>query len=305
MKPFIENRADPFILREEGRYYFTASVPAFDRVILRGADTLEGLAAAPEKTVWTRRESGRMSCNIWAPEIHRVDGLWVIYFAAAQAGADEAGRFDHRTYALVNRNSDPLEGEFEEAGQIDTGWESFTIDSTTVVSEGKRYFLWAQRDFSIPGNSNLYIAEMEDALHLKLPAVRLSVPEYEWECQGFLVNEGPGCLQHDGNLYVTYSGSATDERYAMGMLTLPRGGDPLDPAAWSKSPVPVMVTEEKNGLYGPGHNSFTKDADGKDILVFHARPYPGFEGDALSDPNRHCFLREVCYTAEGRPVFQA
>ena len=23
--------------------------------------------------------------------------------------------------------------------------------------------------------------------------------------------------------------------------------------------VPVMVTEEKNGLYGPGHNSFTKD----------------------------------------------
>ncbi len=136
MKPFIENRADPFILREEGRYYFTASVPAFDRVILRGADTLEGLATAPEKTVWTRRESGRMSCNIWAPEIHRVDGLWVIYFAAAQAGADEAGRFDHRTYALVNGNSDPLEGEFEEAGQIDTGWESFTIDSTTVVFEG-------------------------------------------------------------------------------------------------------------------------------------------------------------------------
>ena len=304
MKPFIEQRADPYILLKDGRYYFTASVPAFDRVILRAADTLEGLAQAEEKTVWNRHETGDMSCNIWAPEIHFVDGAWVIYFAAARGGADKSGCFDHRTYALINRNADPMEGDFSEAGRIDTGWESFTIDSTTTEYEGKRYFLWAQRDFNIPGNSNLYIAEMKSALELKLPAVRLSVPEYDWECQGFLVNEGPGCLQHDGNLYVTYSGSATDERYAMGMLTLKAGGNPLDASAWEKSSVPVMVTEKKNGLYGPGHNSFTKDPEGKDILVFHARPYPGFKGDALSDPNRHCFLREVRYTPDGTPVFQ-
>lgn len=196
-----------------------------------------------------------------------------------------------------------MQGEFEEAGRILTGWESFTIDSTVTVFDGKRYFIWAQRDFNIPGNSNLYIARMKNALELELPAVRLSVPEYDWECQGFLVNEGPGCLQHNGNLYVTYSGSATDERYAMGMLTLKAGGNPLDPAAWRKSPVPVMVTEEKNGLYGPGHNSFTTDSEGNDILVFHARPYPGFHGDALSDPNRHCFLRRVRYSEKGEPVF--
>ena len=303
MKPFIVQRADPYILKEEGYYYFTASVPAFDKVILRKSETLEGLAQAEEKTVWVRHENGALSCNIWAPEIHRADGAWYIYFAAARDGADENGCYDHRTYALVNKNEDPMEGKFEEAGQIVTGWESFTIDSTVTVFEGKRYFIWAQRDLDIPGNSNLYIAEMENALKLKLPAVRLSVPEYDWECQGFLVNEGPGCLQHDGNLFVTYSGSATDERYAMGLLTLKAGMDPLDPAAWQKSPVPVMVTEEKNGLYGPGHNSFTKDRDGKDILVFHARPYPGFHGDALSDPNRHCFLREVRYTEDGIPVF--
>jgi GH43 family beta-xylosidase len=305
MRPFIEQRADPYILRRDGHYYFTASVPAFDKVILRKADTLEGIAAAPEKTVWNRHESGEMSCNIWAPEIHWVDGAWYIYFAAARAGADENGCFDHRTYALVNEGPDPIEGEFLEAGRINTGWESFTIDSTVTVFEGKRYFLWAQRDFDIPGNSNLYIAEMKNALELKLPAVRLSVPEYDWECQGFLVNEGPGCLQHNGNLYVTYSGSATDERYAMGLLTLKAGSDPLNPGAWQKSPVPVMTTEEQNGIYGPGHNSFTTDAAGNDILVFHARPYPGFKGDALSDPNRHCFLRKIHYTTDGIPVFSA
>lgn len=305
MRPFIEQRADPYILRRDGHYYFTASVPAFDKVILRKADTLEGIAAAPEKTVWNRHESGEMSCNIWAPEIHWVDGAWYIYFAAARGSADENGCFDHRTYALVNENPDPMEGVFREAGRIDTGWESFTIDSTVTVFGGKRYFIWAQRDFDIPGNSNLYIAEMKNALELKLPAVRLSVPEYDWECQGFLVNEGPGCLQHDGNLYMTYSGSATDERYAMGLLTLKAGSDPLDPGAWQKSPVPVMTTEEQNGLYGPGHNSFTTDAEGNDILVFHARPYPGFKGDALSDPNRHCFLRKIHYTPDGIPVFSA
>ena len=65
-----------------------------------------------------------------------------------------------------------------------------------------------------------------------------------------------------------------------------------------------MVTEEKNSLYGPGHNSFTTDEAGNDILVFHARPYPGFHGNALSDPNRHCYLRKVRYDAAGTPVFQ-
>ena len=304
MKPFIEQRADPWILRKNDWYYFTASVPAFDRIILRKAKTLEELPDAAEKTIWERHPEGLMSCNIWAPEIHYVDGAWVIYFAAAESGADREGCYNHRTYALMNENPDPMEGEFREAGRIDTGWESFTIDSTTTVFEGQRYFIWAQRDYGIPGNSNLYIARMKNATELDLPAVRLSIPEYDWECRGFLVNEGPGCLQHNGNLYVTYSGSATDERYAIGLLTLKAGNDPLDPTAWRKSPVPVMVTEEQNGLYGPGHNSFTMDAEGRDILVFHARPYPGFRGDALSDPNRHCFLRAVRYDAEGNPVLR-
>ena len=305
MKALIEQRADPYIIRKDGWYYFTASVPEFDRLVLRKARTLRELRDAEEKVVWVQHPEGMMSCNIWAPELHFVDGKWYIYFAAARGGADEKGCYDHRIFILENGNADPMEGSFVEKGRMDTGWESFSLDSTTCVFEGKQYFIWAQRDYAIPGNSNLYIAEMKNALELKLPAVRLSVPEYGWECQGFLVNEGPSCLIHDGRLYLTYSASATDERYAMGLLTLPAGADPLDAGAWTKSPVPVMVSEPENGLYGPGHNSFTVDEDGDDLLVFHARPYPGFHGTALSDPNRHCFLRKVRYTADGKPVFQA
>ena len=305
MNALIEQRADPYILHKDGWYYFTASVPEFDRVVLRKARTIRELSDAVERVVWTRHADGPLSCNIWAPEIHFVDGKWVIYFAAARAGADESGCYDHRIYALINECDDPMDGSFAEAGRIDTGWESFSLDATTAAFEGKRYFIWAQRDFSIPGNSNLYIAEMKNALELRLPAVCLSVPEYDWECQGFLVNEGPSCLIHRGSLYLTYSASATDERYAMGLLHLPPGRDPLDASAWEKSPTPVRVSEPQNGLYGPGHNSFTVDETGQDLLVFHARPYPGFHGTALSDPNRHCFLRPVTYTDAGRPVFQA
>lgn len=304
MQPFIRQRADPHIYRHtDGSYYFTASVPAFDAIELRRAQTVEGLADAVPTVVWRRHPAGEMSCNIWAPELHYADGAWVIYFAAAQSGADETGCYDHRIYALTNTARNPLDGAFTEAGRVDTGWESFSLDATAFLHGGVRYFVWAQREKGIPGNSNLYIARMESATRLRLPATRLSVPEYDWECQGFRVNEGPAVLAHHDRLFLTYSASATDERYCVGMLEADAGSDLLNADSWRKSPVPVLQTEPENGLFGPGHNSFTTDADGNDVLVFHARPYPGYRGTALSDPNRHAFLRRIRYGADDRPIF--
>lgn len=303
--PLIEQRADPYIYRHtDGTYYFTASVPEFDLIELRRAKSISGLRDAKPVTVWRKRPSGDMSCNIWAPELHYIGGKWMIYFAAARQGADASGCYDHRTYALENDADDPFTGEFREMGQINTGRESFTLDSTSFTAKGRRYFVWAQRDPAITGNSNLYIAEMLDPTTLRLPATLLSVPEYPWECQGFLVNEGPAVLKHGGRLYMTYSGSATDERYCVGMLTADESADPLDKASWQKSKEPVMVTEPRNGLYGPGHNSFTVDERGRDIIVFHARPYPGFHGSALGDPNRHAYTRLVRYDEDEAPVFR-
>lgn len=65
-EPWIMQRADPYIYRHtDGCYYFTASVPAYDRIILRRADSLAGLAGAVENTVWTKHKSGIMSEHIW------------------------------------------------------------------------------------------------------------------------------------------------------------------------------------------------------------------------------------------------
>ena len=53
VKPLIEQRADPYIYKHtDGTYYFTASVPEYDRVELRAAKTIAGLAEAEAKVLW-------------------------------------------------------------------------------------------------------------------------------------------------------------------------------------------------------------------------------------------------------------
>ena len=42
-QPFILQRADPFVSKgPDGTYYFTASVPEYDRLVLRHAETVSG-----------------------------------------------------------------------------------------------------------------------------------------------------------------------------------------------------------------------------------------------------------------------
>lgn len=65
--PFIEQRADPFILRHQEAYYFIASVPEYDRLEIRRAADIDGLRSAEPVVVWRKPNSGPMSNLIWAP----------------------------------------------------------------------------------------------------------------------------------------------------------------------------------------------------------------------------------------------
>lgn len=303
--PLIEQRADPFIYKHtDGYYYFTGSVPAYDRIEVRRATTLEGLPEAEGVTIWKKHDTGMMSANIWAPEIHYVDGKWYVYFAAARTTETKDGLFDHRMFVLENSSANPLEGEWVEKGQVKTKWESFALDATTFEHKGIRYYVWAQKDPEIPGNSNLYISEMENAWTLKGEQVCITTPEYDWEKIGFLVNEGPAILKRNGRIFLTYSASATDYNYCMGMLTADENSNLMDPKSWVKSPQPVFTTCEENSQYGPGHNCFTVSEDGtQDLLVFHARSYKEIVGDPLYDPNRHARVQVVEWNEDGTPNF--
>jgi GH43 family beta-xylosidase len=77
---------------------------------------------------------------------------------------------------------------------------------------------------------------------------------------------------------------------------------PLEASSWSKSPAPVF--KSGNGVYGPGHNSFTVSADGAyDILVYHGRDYEEISGDPLDDPNRHTRVQQLHWNEDGTPDF--
>lgn len=304
LNPILLQRADPWIYKHtDGYYYFTGSVPEYDRIELRRSATIQGLQGAVPKAVWHKYDTGPLSANIWAPEIHYLQGKWYIYFAAARTTETKDGLFDHRMYVLETDSENPLEGEWIEKGQVRTRWESFALDATVFEHRGELYYVWAQKDPEIAGNSNLYISKMSNPWTLTGEQTMISTPEYDWEKIGFLVNEGAAVLKRNGRIFITYSASATDYNYCMGLLAADEDADLLDPASWTKSPVPVFQTNEETGQYGPGHNSFTVSEDGRDVLVYHARNYKEIVGDPLYDPNRHARAQIFGWKEDGTPDF--
>lgn len=302
VNPLVKNRADAQVFRhDDGWYYMTGSVPEYDRLVLRRSRTLAGLTTAAERVLWRHEAKGPMSGFLWAPELHLIDGRWIMYFAAGPSGGGE-DVFRIRTFAVVCDGPDPMTGNWSVLGQLQTPWDSFNLDSTVFTHRGVRYMAWAQREPGIETNSNLYLAPLATPLTFAAKPARLTIPELPWEIRGFKVAEAPAVLARNGRLFMTYSASATDARYCLGMLTARDDAEIMDPAAWVKSPVPVMQTSAARKIYGPGHNSFTTDERGRDMLVFHARDYEKIEGDPLFDPNRHTRVQPIRYDAKGVPL---
>jgi GH43 family beta-xylosidase len=299
--PLVLQRADPQVsLQPDGYYYFTATVPEYDRIEIRRARSLDDLAKGQTKVVWTKHAKGEMGAHIWAPEMHRIDGKWYIYFTAGRA----EDKWAIRLYVLENASADPFEGEWVERGQLKTGWESFSLDATTFALDGKRYLVWTQVAPGDKKGTNIYLARMDSPTSIAGPATLITKPEYPWEKVKYDVNEGPAVLVKNGRVFITYSASATDANYCMGMVTARADADLLDARSWTKSPEPVFKSSDRNGQWGPGHNAFTTTPDGKtDVLVYHARNYREIQGDSLHDPNRNTRAQVIRWRPDGTPDF--
>ncbi|MFI9155555.1 family 43 glycosylhydrolase [Streptomyces sp. NPDC053367] len=297
-----EQRADPHIHKHtDGFYYFTATVPAYDRIVLRRATTIQGLTSAPETTVWTKHSSGVMGAHIWAPEIHFIDGKWYIYFAAGDA--NDIWRI--RPYVLECTAANPIAGAWTEKGRIALPLDSFSLDATTFAVNGTRYLSWAQHDPAVGRGTNLYMARMSSPWAITGTPVMISRPTASWETAGGeTVNEGPAVIQRGGKVFMTFSASATDANYCMGLLTASASADLLRASSWAKTANPVFASNVATGQYGPGHNQFTVSEDGRsDILVYHDRGYRDISGAPLNDPNRRTRVQKIYWRADGTPDF--
>lgn len=316
---FIADRADPYITRgSDGYYYFTASYPmygardteGYDRIILRKASSIEGLATAEEKVIWDESESDTAHRFIWAPEIHEIDGKWYVYFAAS---GQKNNVWDINCHVIACDGDDPYEDAWTDMGKFRTteddtfSFTGFSLDMTYFECSGKHYVIWAQK----PNLSNLYMATIDPKEPWKLTSepIMLTTPEYYWERVSIPVNEGPAVMIHEGKVFMAFSASATGPEYCIGLMYADETADLMDKSSWTKMEKPLLTSTDLIGEYGPGHNSFVKDENGDWVFVYHSRSEACYKGkcgygheDPLYDPCRSAHVRRVQWDEVGMPI---
>lgn len=323
--PLIPQRADPHIEFDEDEelYYFTASYPAFynvnggyDRIILRESATIAGLADAEEITIWDAPDSGQMARHVWAPEIHKIEGEFYVFFAAGNSNAV----WNIRPYVLVCQDDDnPYDPESwllpDGTAEIHAAtsqqykyFKQMSLDMTYFEHNDHHYVIWAD----IIGQSALYMQEVDPYAPwegISDEVICLTTPEYAWERDVQRVNEGASVIKNDGKIYVAFSGSGTGPEYCIGLLSMDENDDPMDLDSWTKVCYPVLTSSDVPGEYGPGHNSFTVDENGNAMFVYHARSEECYRNqcqwassDSLYDPCRHARVKRVHWASDGTPI---
>ena len=286
--------ADPWLTYYEGNYYL-ATTTWSSTWTMRRSPTLAGLKTAEPIEIYHETDPSRC-CNFWAPEFHLLtapDGTqhWYFYYTAGVAGTYAI----QHTHVLESAGTDPL-GPYTYKGRVyHPSNDVWMIDGSILEMNGATYFLYSS--FVGPLQS-LFIAPMSNPWTLSRAGERISSPTYPWELLGGNVNEGPVALYHDDDVFIVYSASScATPNYQLGMLTY-TGGDPLDPAAWTKNPEPIFVRSDENGVYAPGHNGFFQSPDGtQDWIVYHAN-----ESDAYGcDGTRITRVQPITWNEDGTP----
>ena len=292
--PLLGSGPDPWVIRHDGMYYYMHTTG--HHLVIRKTKKMSELGKAKQVVIWTPPAKGPNARDIWAPELHRLNNKWYLYYTA---GSSDSIHPQH-TFVLENSAEDPTTGTWTDKGQIrDTAADCFAIDGTIFTHKGKNYFIWSGHNGK-DGIQRLYIARMENPWTLVSPRVEISAPQYPWEQNG--INEGPEILRNAKNdVFLVFSacGCWTDN-YTLGIMRLKEGADPLQAGSWIKSPEPVLKAKPENGAYAPGHNGFFKSPDGKeDWIIYHANSKVA-EGCGLQ---RNPRMQRINWKADGSPNF--
>ncbi|RSK33262.1 glycoside hydrolase family 43 protein [Hymenobacter metallilatus] len=292
--PLRPEGPDPWVIWHGGFYYYTHTTG--HNITLWKAHALSAVAQAPAAVVWTPPATGPNSAEIWAPELHRLDGKWYLYYTATdKANAGDATRY---VFVLENAAADPTTGTWTDRGKVNTARPG--LDGSVFEQDGQRYFVYSAY---VGNQSVLAIAPMTSPWALASDKeVIIARPTFDWEKGGGRqILEGPEFLQgQQGQLLVVYSASTCwDDKYCLGMLTARKGSNPLVPASWVKTPNPVFGPSAENKVWGTGHNCFTKSPDGReDWIVYHAKT--AADGKCAGRSSR---MQRFTWNPDGTPYF--
>lgn len=277
---------DPWVVPYDGSLLLVQAAGGNRRIVVKRFTDFEHLHRNTETVIWTPKGGGH-DRQVWAPELHEIDGRWYVYFAASD------GRMaNHRAYALVADH--PL-GPYRELGPVaDPRHDVWAIDLTVFTHDHRLYALWSGWDGPDDGfPQNLYVAPMSNPWTISGERRCLSRPQHGWEMSVAPVNEGPEVIRHpvSGRLFILYSADASwTQAYKTGLLEW-NGGDVTDPASWQKLPRPFFT--------GGGHGCVVDTPAGSQ-LVYH-RKLSGDPGWA----DREIRWAPLDWDADGYPVIRS
>jgi GH43 family beta-xylosidase len=280
--------ADPWMVQHEGAYYYCESRNQHT-IHVRKSKSITDVVQDDGACVWSPPYYGMNSKNVWAPELHFLNGKWYIYFAA-----DDGENENHRMWVLESEGTDP-QGKYIERGCLETdGW---AIDGTVLqMDDGKLYFIWSGWPGKVNGRQNLYIAPMQDPITISGPRVLICSPDLPWETVDMAIAEGPQILKRNGKVFLVYSASGSwTVDYCLGLM-VHTSGDVLEPAAWQKHGPVFQKTSE---VWGVGHCSFVKSPDqNEDWILYHAK-----SKRKKGWLDRHVHAQSFTWDAKGFPNF--
>ena len=228
------NGSDPFLVYVDGYYYLMTTT--WRNVQIVRAKTLEGLKTGEAKTIYTMSNPKPEGNDVWAPELHKINGTWYVYFSE-----------DRKSWVLTG-GSEPWGPYDDNKKQVHREWG---IDGTIVDIQGHGdYFVWS---CTTPDElQSLCIAKLLTPTSIG-PFSTLSQPTEPWERVEIPVNEGPVGLYHGNKTWIAYAASfCKTPDYAVGTLLWDGHNDPLKATSWTKSGGAVFSSA--NGNYGVGHN---------------------------------------------------
>lgn len=319
--------ADPWVIYQDGYYYFTCTAGA--SVVVAKAANLADLRYAPLVNTFTPASGKAYSHHLWSPELHyygpEVFGEeyagWYLYVAC-----DDGENATHRMYVLKAKSGDPqgdyvhpVTGEKNVPIQVvsDTDpsvADTWTIGMTTGIIRDQLYCFWVSEIYegTTLRYQTLNVSKMKNPWALTGPCSLICKPTESWEKVGATYSVGsdgkiyPEVVEgiavvygSSGETYILYCGSGYwTSAYCLGQLKLKDGADPTEYDSWEKAPKPILSrNNEANGL---GHCCYTVSPDGqKQYIIYH-----GYLGSA-SGGTRYMMAEEYRADADGVRIVDA
>ncbi|WP_017470594.1 family 43 glycosylhydrolase [Amphibacillus jilinensis] len=300
--PISIDRADPCVFKFNDAYYFIATNDANgnNSLSIRRAQTMADLVTAPEYEIINTKMYNHLVQFFWAPEFHKVGDDLYIFLASSPKGFSEIRSHVMKLKKggdLCNKNDweEPIPF-LDQYGQV-LSEKGLTLDMTYFTAKDRHYVAWAQRDL-VPNDlgSWIYIGEInpDKPWQLISDQVLLSKPDFSWANNHVFVEEGPYPLFVGDQLMLTTSSALVDYTYCVGMLTIDKQADLLEPSNWSRSHYPLLTSASVKGECGPGHNAYVEDDEGLIWNTYHAR--------VGKDGPRSSGFRRVHFHKDGFPV---